>query len=672
MDYSDENLAAGTILLDRYKIDKYLAAGGMGKVYLATDTRLDRLVVCKFPHKDLLFREGFKERFQKEVSTLVKLQYPGVLAVLDFGEYKSKPFVVLQYLSKGSLEDKLGGDIGERKHLQSLDDVIKWATPIAKTLDQLHRKGVIHRDVKPGNILFDEHDNPYISDFGIVKVLKGLEDDGATGTSGSIGSVGYMAPEYIQSEYGPEYDQYLLATVLYECLSGTLPFKWVNQDEYRVIVATQEPVSLKEKAPHLSEEIVAPIMKALSRNPDDRFENCQAFIKALEISDSTQASTAIASNKKDAAIEKVTEVPPLNTQKVSSASYQGNATKKKSKLALILASLLSVAALAAAGFFFLQKESNKPSKVVIDQPKLNDPAKTASSEPIKTAVEPAIQEPTIIKPEVIKPSITKPVPVIAEPTKSKQPSKAEIQAQLEKERAELAAKKREEARIRVEKQRAKQEKAKRLCTDGDAMHKQAARGNVSFVKNCLNLKVDINITDSKLWTPIHAASNQGRLQVVKLLASRGAKLSLKEVNGFTPLDLAIRKKHQQTIKFLKRKGAVATLKIPTTASPKAAAKIRAQCLAGDAFHKAAARGNLNFVRKCLKAKVNINQREKNGWTALHAASSNGRLNIVKELIKNKANINATANSGHRPLDLAESAKHQAIVSFLKQHGAVNR
>ena len=332
MDYNDEHLATDSLLLDRYKVDKFLASGGMGKVYLATDIRLDRLVVCKFPHKDLLFREGFKERFQKEVSTLVKLQYPGVLAVLDFGEHEAQPFVVLQYLSKGSLEDKLGGDIGKRSHLQSLEDVLTWASPIAKTLDQLHKEGVIHRDVKPGNILFDEHDNPYISDFGIVKVLKGLEDDAATGTSGSIGSVGYMAPEYIQSEYGPEYDQYLLATVLYECLSGTLPFKWINQDEYRVIVATQEPTSLIEKAPHLSEAVVAPIMKALSRNPDDRFSSCQTFIEALSSTNTHHASADSSKATQKIKPDNSATPPPLKTQSVSSASYQTAVPpEKKSK-----------------------------------------------------------------------------------------------------------------------------------------------------------------------------------------------------------------------------------------------------------------------------------------------------------------------------------------------------
>ncbi|RTZ63782.1 MAG: hypothetical protein DSZ29_06490 [Aquificaceae bacterium] len=672
MDYSDEQLEKDTLLLERYRVDKFLASGGMGKVYLATDIRLGRLVVCKFPHKDLLFREGFKERFQKEVSTLVKLQYPGVLAVLDFGEHENQPFVVLQYLSKGSLEDKLGGDIGDRKNLQSIKDVITWATPIAKTLDQLHKEGVIHRDVKPGNILFDEHDNPYISDFGIVKVLKGLEEDeAATGTSGSIGSVGYMAPEYIQSEYGPEYDQYLLATVLYECLSGALPFKWLNQDEYRVIVATQDPLSLIEKAPHLSEAVTAPIMKALSRNPDERFSSCQTFIEALN-ADSASSATQVSDNTAQKTSSKKTATPPpLKTQSVTPESYQtAISAEKKSKTPLIVTGLLSIIALAVGGFFLLQHNADKKIETAtitaIDPPKLNDPAKAVSIDPIKDVKTPVTA--TTLEPiHVVKPEPTAPTP--------KQPSAQEIQAQLEKEQAELERKQREEERLRAERERAKAEQAKKVCTKGDAIHKQAARGNVSFVKKCLNLKVNINIKDKKLWTPLHAASNQGRLQVVKLLVSKGAQISLKEINGFTPLDLAIRKKQQSTIKFLKQKGALATLKIPTVnpnTNPAALAKTRQQCLADDAFHKAAARGNLSFVKKCIKAKININQREKNGWTALHSASSSGRLNIVKELIKNGANINASANAGHRPLDLAQSANHQSVVTFLKKRGAVGR
>ncbi len=673
MDYKDEHLATDTLLLERYKVDKFLASGGMGKVYLATDIRLDRLVVCKFPHKDLLFREGFKERFQKEVSTLVKLQYPGVLAVLDFGEHENQPFVVLQYLSKGSLEDKLGGDIGERKNLQSLEDVLTWASPIAKTLDQLHKEGVIHRDVKPGNILFDEHDNPYISDFGIVKVLKGLEDDAATGTSGSIGSVGYMAPEYIQSEYGPEYDQYLLATVLYECLSGALPFKWINQDEYRVIVATQEPISLIEKAPHLPEAVVTPIMKALSRNPDDRFENCQAFVSALGVNNSHHTSNTTSTTQEIKSESTVTP-PPLKTQSVSPESYQTAITpKKKSKAPLLIAGL-SIVALAVAGLFFIKNNDNEKTPPIsdIDPPELNDPAKVASSDPIVAPIK-EVEKPIIIE-EPTQEIPPPPAPIQVATPQVKQPSAQEIQAKLEKEQAELEEKLREEERLRAERERAKKEQAKKVCTNGDAFHKQAARGNVSFVRKCISLNVNINITDKQRWTPLHSAANQGRLQVVKLLVSKGAGINLKEIKGFTPLDLAIRTRQQATIKFLKQKGALATIKPPATNpnTPAALARIRQKCFAGDAFHKAASRGNLRFIKKCLSAKFNINHREKNGWTALHSAASSGRLNVVKELIKNKASINATASAGHRPLDLAESGRHQAVVTFLKQNGAVGR
>lgn len=289
MSKSNTAQKAGTLLLDRYQMERFLAEGGMGKVYLARDKRLNnRKVVIKFPSIDLLYKKGFRERFQQEVSTLIDLDLSGVITVHDYGEYKGHPFVVLQYLANGSLDDKLGGEPGKRTHIQSVAEVLEWASPLAKTLDNIHRNGVIHRDVKPGNILFDREDSAYLSDFGIIKVLKSLEESNSN-TYGSIGSPGYMAPEYINRELSAEYDQYLLATTIYESLSGSLPFEWETPDQYRIVVATQVPRPLIKLAPHLSEALSTTLMKSLNTRPSDRHESCQALI--TEIRNSLSVNT---------------------------------------------------------------------------------------------------------------------------------------------------------------------------------------------------------------------------------------------------------------------------------------------------------------------------------------------------------------------------------------------
>ena len=246
----------------------------MGSVRLATDLNLNRTVAIKTPHPDL--QSGIGERFDGEIESLTQFRHPNICRILDAGDEDGLPYMVLEHMS--------GGDLGDRLHArggrQELDEVLAWLPPIAEALDFTHAQGVVHRDVKPQNILLDEHGRPYLSDFGISKLF-GDRDPLRTGTGFFLGSPAYVPPEYVDREFGPEFDQYSLAVVVYQALSGRLPFEAANADRLLIMKATSEPTPIRNYLPNLPEDCARAIMRALMRAPSDRFDSCSGFARAL-------------------------------------------------------------------------------------------------------------------------------------------------------------------------------------------------------------------------------------------------------------------------------------------------------------------------------------------------------------------------------------------------------
>jgi len=275
----------GRTLDGRYRIERVLGAGGMGTVYLATDVRIDRPVVVKVPHARLLVEEGFRERFDREVRSLIRLSHRGIVKVLDVGSASETdgapatvPFAVLEYLAGGSLADRLEKSGGS----QSVAEVLAWLPLVAEALDFIHRQHVVHRDVKPGNVLFDPEGHVYLADFGIAKALGATTDTGLTRTGTTPGSPAYMGPEVAMGlPIGPAYDEYALGVVVYEALSGALPHEGSSAEVLVAKKAYVEPMDLRTKVPHVPEAACAAVMHALARKPEDRFPTCRAFADAL-------------------------------------------------------------------------------------------------------------------------------------------------------------------------------------------------------------------------------------------------------------------------------------------------------------------------------------------------------------------------------------------------------
>ncbi|MHC4471898.1 MAG: serine/threonine protein kinase, partial [Planctomycetota bacterium] len=211
----------GATLLGIYRVERKIADGGMGSVWLGEDTNLGRKVVVKVPHVRFLGESGFRARFTREITELVRLEHPNIVRILAQGTHEEIPFFVLQYLGGGSLENQLEA-VGDGP--RGTDTVVPWLRTIAATLDFVHGRGVVHRDVKPENILFDEEGHVFLSDFGVVKALD--EDLNVTEAGTGVGSPKYMAPEQgLGRPVEGAADQYGLATAVYEAIAGRLPFE---------------------------------------------------------------------------------------------------------------------------------------------------------------------------------------------------------------------------------------------------------------------------------------------------------------------------------------------------------------------------------------------------------------------------------------------------------------
>jgi tRNA A-37 threonylcarbamoyl transferase component Bud32 len=264
-----------TVLPRRYQKPKLIGRGGMGEIYLAQDRTLGRTVAVKLLAERLAEDPELRERFRREALTAARLSgEPHVVTIFDVGEHGGRPFTVMEYLPGGTLADRARRRAVEPKR------ALSWLEQAAEALDAAHEHGVVHRDVKPANLLFDAADRLQVVDFGIARLAD--ETLGLTAPGTILGTAGYLAPEQaLGRETTAASDRYALAVVAYELLTGGRPFER-GSETAEASAHIYEPVPpASERGVGLPEAVDAVFARALAKNPVHRYPTAAAFVEAL-------------------------------------------------------------------------------------------------------------------------------------------------------------------------------------------------------------------------------------------------------------------------------------------------------------------------------------------------------------------------------------------------------
>jgi serine/threonine-protein kinase len=257
----------GDVLSGRYRVTKLLGRGGMSAVWLARDDVLDRDVAVKMLHVRRLESAEAVERFEREARTLAGLAHPGIVTVIDRGDDHGRPFIVFEHVRGQDLRER----IEERGHLE-LDDALAIGEQVADALAYAHARGVIHRDVKPANVLLTPEGQAKLTDFGIARVLEApdLTSDGRV-----LGTGDYLAPEQAAGEaIDARADVYALGVLLFHALTGDVPYHAESFLETARLHQTAPIPSICELRPDLPPRLDEIVRKALAKRPEDRYQDC--------------------------------------------------------------------------------------------------------------------------------------------------------------------------------------------------------------------------------------------------------------------------------------------------------------------------------------------------------------------------------------------------------------
>jgi serine/threonine protein kinase len=268
-----------------YQIIEQVGRGGMATVFKAYQQALERMVAIKVLPEFLAEDPQFRERFRREAVAIAKLRHPNILAVFDHGEFEGQPYIVTEFVEGGTFAGELGRPIGLRRATRVLE-------PIAAALDYAHQRGVLHRDVKPSNILIAKDGTPVLGDFGLARMM--ATNERLTRVDSVVGTPEYMSPEQCASgDTGPASDQYALGVVAYEALTGHPPFH-AETPAAVMLAQIQSPLPAPRTVnAELPETVEGALMKALSKEPADRFPDCTAFVRELESAGSSSAETPL-------------------------------------------------------------------------------------------------------------------------------------------------------------------------------------------------------------------------------------------------------------------------------------------------------------------------------------------------------------------------------------------
>jgi len=270
-------------MIGRYEVKGELGRGGMAIVYRAIDPQIGREVAIKVLPREFMQEADFLSRFQREVRTVGQLTHAAIVPLYDAGQDNGQPYLVMRLMGGGSLLDRV------KRGALSLAEVVAIFTRLGGALDEAHRKGVIHRDLKPGNILLDEAGLPYLSDFGIVK----LTDATSMTSRGAIGTPAYMSPEHFHGKVNARSDVYAMGIILFQLLTGKLPFQAQTPPEYMRAHFMDVPPPLRSVNPNLPTALEPILQRALAKSDEARYGSVGELARALSEAVSQSASQPV-------------------------------------------------------------------------------------------------------------------------------------------------------------------------------------------------------------------------------------------------------------------------------------------------------------------------------------------------------------------------------------------
>jgi serine/threonine protein kinase/Tol biopolymer transport system component len=321
--------------VSHYKILEKLGEGGMGVVYKAEDTKLKRVVALKFLPRGLDVHEPERARFLQEAQAAATLNHPNICTVHDIAEYEGQQFIVMEFVDGKTLRQIIP--------VQKIQDAITYAIQIGEALQEAHSKGVVHRDVKTDNIMVNSKNQIKVMDFGLAKLKGSLK---LTRTSSTVGTLGYMAPEQIQGgEVDARSDIFSFGVVLYEMLTGQLPFRGEHEAAMMYSIVNEEPEPIQRYRPELPSELSHIISRSLEKDPEDRYQTVHDVVIELR---RVKKETSRVSRKA------LTEMPLSSATPTETAqAVEARKTVRISKKKLWLASGLAVVLLAVIVLYFL-------------------------------------------------------------------------------------------------------------------------------------------------------------------------------------------------------------------------------------------------------------------------------------------------------------------------------
>ncbi|HWF53381.1 MAG TPA: protein kinase [Solirubrobacteraceae bacterium] len=265
----------GTTLNGRYRLEARIGAGGMSTVYRALDETLQRQVAIKLMNREVASDSDQLERFRREARAVAQLSHPHVVGVIDAGEDESRPYIVFEYVEGETLKERI-----RRLGRLPIAEAVAYAIEIARALGAAHARHIVHRDVKPQNVLIDEEGSAKVTDFGIARTL---DEEGLTADGRVLGTTDYVSPEQALGQHVTgQSDLYSLGIVLWEMLTGEVPFKGDNQIAVAMKHVREALPDVQTKRPEVSAALAAVIDNATAKHQNDRYADDAEFVSDLE------------------------------------------------------------------------------------------------------------------------------------------------------------------------------------------------------------------------------------------------------------------------------------------------------------------------------------------------------------------------------------------------------